>query len=145
MANIAGTNALVVAAAAPTGGIIDGGKLDAANLKQIIVGDDYPARAIREELEGLVEGEIIVSPEGRVIDVTIDRSFAPYFNDLIRKTMARRLRAHNLPQHGEHFIRFRLPTIQFRMPRCEQSAPVTPAVEGALVVDAPPYCRRAQR
>lgn len=120
---------------ARAGGLVDGGTLKAADLTRIITNDDYPARAIREEHEGVVESEVIITPEGRVLMVVVIRSPDRTIGDEVQKIVMRRLRVKNLLPVPGRYVRAKLPPVQFRIRPCPGEGEMTPAIEGALLVD----------
>lgn len=134
-AGIAGVDKIIAEEFARAGGLIDGGTLKTADLTRIVTNDDYPARALREEREGVVESEAIIMPDGRARMVIVTGSSEKALGDEVRKLVMRRLRAKNLLPVAGRYVRVKLPPIQFRIHPCPNQRPITPAVEGALLVE----------
>jgi hypothetical protein len=120
---------------ARAGGLVDGGTIKAAELMRIVTNDDYPARALRYEREGVVESEAIITPDGRALMVIITRSPEKALGDEVQKLVMRRLRAKNLLPFPGRYVRAKLPPIQFRIRPCLGKGEVTPAVDGALLIE----------
>lgn len=130
-----GAETMLAGALARAGGVVDGGALGIEDVRGRIVDADYPARALREKREGVVESEAIFAPDGRALMVTITRASEPDLGNEVRKVMMRRLRLKaELSVAGRH-VRFTLPPIQFRIRPCPGKDEITPAIEGALLVD----------
>ena len=102
-------------------------------MRRIVTSDDYPARATREKVEGVVDAEAIFSPDGRVLQVIVANAPPPVLADEVRKTVTRRLRLRPAP---DRYVRARLAPIQFRVAACAVGTERTAAVEGALLVDS---------
>jgi hypothetical protein len=122
------------------GGALDGGQLslDSGNVRNMIPPGDYPSRAVREEREGLVSLSVLIAPDGRVLDATIESNTDGSLDlaEAARSAAHRRLRRMTVPNQGTHLVRATLPLIQFRLSDCG-NGPQTPEVPGALVVTAP--------
>lgn len=136
-----GAEAVMTAAYAREGGLLDGGALQVANFQPFISADDYPARALREESEGVVEAEAVIAPNGRVLHVVVTRSASPTLDEIVQRLVVRRFRLKDKPEFAGRYVRAKLPPIQFRLPSCMTETPRTPAVEAAILVDGD-YCRQ---
>lgn len=136
-----GADAVMAAAYAREGGLLDGGALQVANFQPFITADDYPARALREESEGVVEAEAVIAPNGRVLSVTVTRSASPTLDEIVQRLVVRRFRLKDKPEFAGRYVRATLPPIQFRLPDCVTAAGRTPAVEAAILVDSD-FCRK---
>ncbi|MGQ2929238.1 MAG: energy transducer TonB [Sphingopyxis sp.] len=134
-----GAAAVMAAAYEREGGLLDGGALQPANFQPFITADDYPARALRDESEGVVEAEAVIAPNGRVLHVVVTRSASPILDDIVQRLVVRRFRLKDKPEFAGHYVRAKLPSIQFRLPNCDTGADRTPAVEAAILVDGD-YC-----
>lgn len=134
-----GASAVMAAAYEREGGLLDGGALQPANFQAFITADDYPARALRDESEGVVEAEAVIAPNGRVLHVVVTRSASPILDDIVQRLVVRRFRLKDKPEFAGHYVRAKLPSIQFRLPNCDTGADRTPAVEAAILVDGD-YC-----
>ena len=132
-ARIAGADRIMAEGFARAGGMVDRGTLRAEDLRRIVTSDDYPARATREKVEGVVDAEVIFSPDGRVLQVIVTKAPPPVLADEVRKTVTRRLRLRPAP---DRYVRARLAPIQFRVTACAVGTERTAAVEGALLVDS---------
>jgi hypothetical protein len=136
-----GAAEVMAAAYARAGGLLDGGALQPANFQPFITADDYPARALRDESEGVVEAEAVIAPNGRVLHVVVTRSASPTLDEIVQRVVVRRFRLKDKPEFARHYVRAKLPPIQFRLPNCDTGADRTPAVEAAILVDGT-YCRQ---
>ena len=136
-----GVDAVIAAAYAREGGLRDGGVLQPANFQPFITADDYPARALREESEGVVEAEAVIAPNGRLLHVVVTRSASPTLDEIVQRLAVRRFRLKDKPEFAGHYVRAKLPPIQFRLPSCGTGADRTPAIEAAILVDSD-YCRQ---
>lgn len=135
-AGIAGADKIMAEGFKRAGGLVDRDTLRAEDMQRVVTSDDYPARARREKIEGVVETEAIFSPDGRVLQVIFANAPPPSLADEVRKVVARRLRLRPAP---DRYVRAKLPPIQFRLPTCVTETERTPAVGGALLVDDS-YC-----
>lgn len=136
-----GAAEVMAAAYARQGGLFEGGALQSANFQPFIMADDYPARALREEREGVVEAEAVIAPNGRVLHVVITRSASPTLDEIVQRLVARRFRLKDKPEFAGRYVRAKLPPIQFRLPGCAAGRERTPAVAAAILVDSD-YCRQ---
>lgn len=130
-----GAEAVMTAAYAREGGLLDGGALQVANFQPFISADDYPVRALREESEGVVEAEAVIAPNGRVLHVVVTRSASPTLDEIVQRLVVRRFRLKDKPEFAGRYVRAKLPPIQFRLPRCMTDSARTAAVEAAILVD----------
>ena len=130
-----GADAVMTAAYAREGGLLDGGALQVANFQPFITADDYPARALREESEGVVEAEAVIAPNGRVLQVVVTRSASPTLDEIVQRLVVRRFRLKDKPEFAGRYVRAKLPPVQFRLPSCMTDTARTPAVEAAILVD----------
>lgn len=140
MNRVPGAEAVMAAAYERAGGLLDGGALQQGNFLPFITADDYPARAIREESEGIVEAEAVIAPNGRVLHVVVTRSASPTLDEIVQRVVVRRFRLKDKPEFAGHYVRAKLPPIQFRLPNCTPGTERAPAVETAILVDGD-YCR----
>ncbi len=136
-----GAAEVMAAAYARAGGLLDGGALQPGNFQPFITADDYPARALRDESEGVVEAEAVIAPNGRVLHVVVTRSASPTLDEIVQRVVVRRFRLKDKPEFAGHYVRAKLPPIQFRLPSCTTDSARTPAVEAAILVDGD-YCRQ---
>lgn len=138
---VPGADAVMTKAIDRQGGLLAGGRLTTAQFRPFIGADDYPARALREKSEGVVEADAILAPDGRVLHVVITRSAAPIFDETVEKLALRRLRVRDVSTFAGRYVRVTLPPIQFRLPACADGSTRAPQVAGAIPVDAS-YCRQ---
>lgn len=108
-------------------------------LQKLVTENDYPTRAMREEMEGVVTGTAIIGPDGRVVLVEIAGSPDPLFAKTVSGLIQRRLRR-PYPEHPGRYVRVQLPPVQFRLPECMTDEAPTAAVPGAILVEA--QCRQ---
>jgi hypothetical protein len=129
---------------ARTGGVVELGVLDEAtnNFKrEFITTDDYPPSAIRNAEEGVVSISLLVSPSGRALEATVTKSAIPSLDGMLAKLAARRIAGLKFPDHPGRYVRVTIPDVQFRLGKsCTADGAPTPAVPGAIVVDA--ECRQ---
>lgn len=107
-----------------------------APLQNLFTANDYPTRALREGVEGVVEGKAVISPEGRVVLIEITSSPIDTLAATVATTIQRRLRRPYRDRPGR-YVRVKLPPVQFRLPECTTGEPITPAIPGAILVDGP--------
>ena len=103
-------------------------------LQKLLNTNDYPVRALREEVEGVAQSTAIISPEGRVVLIEITSSPHDAMAKMVATTIQRRLRRPYAEWPGR-YVRVKLPPVQFRLPECTTNAPITPAIPGAILVD----------
>ncbi|WP_088310265.1 hypothetical protein [Novosphingobium sp. B 225] len=133
---------------ARTGGLVDGGLLTPNPakpypLEKLFTPDDYPLRALREEVEAVVQGWAVISPDGRAVDVQVtsqpEGGTITAIVATTRGIIQRRLRRPYAEWPGR-YVKVQLPPIQYRLPECGTGKPPTAAVPGAIVIEG--TCRR---
>ncbi|MFM5923360.1 MAG: energy transducer TonB [Novosphingobium sp.] len=110
-------------------------------IERVILPNDYPTRALREERSGVVRATAVFGPDGRVFVVEIDgTSGSPDLDQAVQAILQRRMRR-SWPEWPGRYVRVRLPPIQFRINECdgEFSAPAMP---GAVTINASLYCQQ---
>ena len=145
----AGMRAVLDRDVARSGGAVDGGLLtpDPAKpypLEKLFLPDDYPTRALREEVEALLQGWALIGPDGRAVDVQLTSTApsGPTVDQIVKTAqgiLQRRLRRPYAEFPGR-YVRVTLPPIQFRLPECTTNVPLTEAPPGAIVVEG--SCRQ---
>lgn len=146
-AGVAGADKAMAAAFARGGGLVAGGRFTASQVKSFVTVNDYPSRALREEVEGIVEIDVIFAPDGRALDAIVTRSAAPALDRMVVELALRRLRLRDIPalagpSFEGRYVRVTLPPVQFRLIPCSTGAGLSPAVAGAMTVNA--VCRMEQ-
>ncbi len=121
------------------GGLLTPNPARPVPLQKLVTGDDYPTRALREEIEGVVESTAIISPEGRIVLIEVTSSPNDSMARMVATTLQRRLRRPYAEWPGR-YVRVKLPPVQFRLPECTTDAPITPAIPGAILIDG--ACRQ---
>lgn len=106
---------------------------------KILLDDDFPVRALRREIEGVVEAWAVIGPDGRVLLVEVVGTPDAALAQAVITTVTRRLRR-SFTEHPGRYVRVRLPLIQFRLLPCDGTrAPDDPA-PGAVLVQAQQRC-----
>jgi hypothetical protein len=133
--------AMIDADIARAGGAIDYGLISTKNgLNPALIGpDDYPARALQQQEEGVVSARLLVGPDGRAIEGIIMQSASPRLDEAVIRTTIRRFRL-KMPEYAGRYVWVQLPDVQFRLPACEEGQAVQPIQPEALLVEG--YCAR---
>jgi Gram-negative bacterial TonB protein C-terminal len=137
MAGSAGARVLIDADIKRTGGAIEFGLVgEAQGLRSgFIVADDYPAKALREEQQGVVAARMLIAPNGRAVLGEILRSSGPMLDQALIRNAIRRLRL-KFPDHVGRYVWVRLPDVQFRLKQCVTGDALEPVQQGAVLVEA---------
>lgn len=107
-----------------------------SNPVHLLLSDDYPVRALREGKEAVVESWAVMSPYGWAAMVEVAPGTPEPFASIVRQTLTRRMRWKTSRWPGR-YVRVKLPLFQFRVRPVDGTA-VTPAIPGAVVIDAVP-------
>lgn len=91
---------------------------DATLPTRFIIDDDYPVRALRDELEGLVDLLVLVGPNGRAVHAVAIRSDHAILADAAMTSAKRRARFEVTDSLKGRYFWQQLPTIQFRISGC---------------------------
>jgi hypothetical protein len=107
-----------------------------------VIDEDYPAAASRGQIAGVVHLNAIFGPDGRLLWVDA----GPGDPSILRRAAVglwrrRALRNVQLPAERGRYVRLRGPTIEFRLPRCENGVaqPLPPPDPEAVTITA--ICR----
>jgi TonB family protein len=99
----------------------------------LVTPNDYPARALRNEIEGTVNLLLLVAPNGRVAYSSVIGQSDQMLAAAAQEAVGRRLRL-NFQGHEGKYVWVRLPVIQFRLGGCGEEPAKTPPLPDALVV-----------
>jgi TonB family protein len=100
----------------------------------VVVPNDYPARALRNGIEGTVTLLLLIAPNGRVAYSSVVGPADPMLAQAAQEAATRRVRGLHFKGHEGKYVWVRLPTVQFRFGDCGGELAKTPALPGAIVV-----------